>query len=245
MTLVELLVAVGIFGILTAILLPIAKSARNAADSTKCLSNLRQLTVGCLAYGGDNDNRLVPICAGTAANGITWRKLIMRYLGDDAADMKVFRCPSSTVDANHVPDATDRATGQRPTSYGLNSFNSTFGPTATRLHQYIDSISPPPDKRATAIISPASTILLCDIGRIENPSAVPTAWTEKKGSSFGYAAFPTQASYTSGDYAITPRHGNKKRVNVSFYDGHVASLNFNEEILGRPAGSAGCLYDNN
>ena len=50
LTLVELLVVVAIIGLLVAMVLPAVNAAREAGRRTTCLSNLRQLALGCLQH---------------------------------------------------------------------------------------------------------------------------------------------------------------------------------------------------
>lgn len=105
-TLVELLVVMGIIGVLVGLLMPSMRQAVRASRAVVCQSNLRQIGAGLLMYAGENRQRLPYVIeplwqsngqlnwsADPAAEPLSLQNVMKTYL----EDAKVYQCPASRL----------------------------------------------------------------------------------------------------------------------------------------------------
>ena len=107
-TLIELLVVIAIIAILAAILFPVFARARAKAQQSTCLSNVKQLMLGCMMYFSDYDQKTFTYGAiqngsmtGSVGEGIAAPMAIYPYVKNG----QIYLCPVNLTNltANNVP----------------------------------------------------------------------------------------------------------------------------------------------
>ena len=114
-TLIELLVVMLVLGILMAIAIPLIGGAREAANNTKCRSNLKQLHTAIIAYATTSEGILPDIQSGDLT------KLVEGgYLDDEA---KVGDCPGNPDSPTDLSSSSYRGGSSMPILDGVFSLS--------------------------------------------------------------------------------------------------------------------------
>jgi len=156
-TLIELLVVIAIIAILAAILFPVFAKAREKAEQTQCISNVKQVALGILMYTEDYDSKF-PSTVGVVAPVTGWQMMINPYTKND----QIMKCPVVDQDTgfdyalNSALDAAKR--GRIPTPAGTimlfdapNAAGATWalGVANMRFRHLGDETATPPDGMAS------------------------------------------------------------------------------------------------
>ena len=210
-TLVELLVVIGIIAVLMALLLPSLKKAREQANVTQCLSNLRQIGQAIDLYAMENKHMMpllmerhfsYPLQPGvleprTVGNGRTWAGLLRDLT---KVPMHVFHCPS---DRRMNEPSVDGFLVQSPAGASLEDPLYMFSYTAIYVGY---AIAAPANQRrqpwSITHLSTADTVKgPMPRARLRHPSETHLVWD-------GYIPFLS----TGTGYAPTPTSGLKQTL---------------------------------
>lgn len=252
-TLVELLVVIGVIGVLVAILLPALAGARRSAQATQCASNLRQLGQGWMLYASDAGGFACPMRMPTfgspvedLGNGTSqYRPRWFDLIGVRLKMKPYEKSPQSASDENlpvtnpmflcpAVPDWTNG----RNYAYGYN-FQFLGNPREKSAGRYINF-----PVRAARIKAAATIAVVDSLGTAAGKSVNSRRGYLANGNSdlaavgnHAYTVDPPRLTTTS-DYAEDnartpvdrsapdPRH--RGRANALFCDGHVETLRLTE-----------------
>lgn len=184
-TLVELLVVVGVIGILAALLLPVLGRAKGSAQRTICLGNLREINIGVRIYGGDADDK-TPRPEGAGTNKVLsftgYKQFIGSYVGPGATSpkkSKFFACPADkffyTRAGGLVVTKTKPLHDQLFADFSSYGFNG--GNLATNLSRLGVDLSQCgiAGRTISSIRDPVKTVLVAEASSFE-----PWSWHEPK-----------------------------------------------------------------
>jgi len=90
-TIVELLVVIGVIGILVALLFPVLSKARERGKQANCISNLKQISLALITYKQNNDD-----------GDVGWPSILIEgYLSTP----DILKCPSDANSSDTPPNA--------------------------------------------------------------------------------------------------------------------------------------------
>ena len=95
-SLIELLVVIGIIGVLASLLMPAFGRAKGKAKDTQCISNLRQIGIGLCIYADENQGKL-PFAERRPTTPVNPTNILPRIVdvlsNQVGGAVAVFRCP--------------------------------------------------------------------------------------------------------------------------------------------------------
>jgi prepilin-type N-terminal cleavage/methylation domain-containing protein len=178
-TLIELLVVLAILVVLAGMLFPVFRGARDAANKTTCLMNMRQTQQAFSLYFTDYDDRFVPVNHQPAGepnsrNDRTWVQLTLPYI----RSFSVFKCPGD-YSVRPSPETTfdqDLVPGDTYTQYYTASLHVDLGYNFLYLSPIVaDQTGNHAETRmVTSVGDPTKTIMLVDSVWSRNSEGMPT-----------------------------------------------------------------------
>jgi prepilin-type N-terminal cleavage/methylation domain-containing protein/prepilin-type processing-associated H-X9-DG protein len=194
-TLVELLVVIGIIALLISILLPALGKVRDQSNQTKCLSNVRQLTVAAMLQANDRKGSIQPAVTNKIAMQVDPSKTRLSWRRDGqahdwaAATARYLGRKNPVENLMELAGTTDMAIFQCPSDVGL---------TANPPGYWLYSSTAFTDLAPTNGRLPISYAINADVASIASPSVVTDSGSFVEGQWIGVYKGPKTSWYGTG-----------------------------------------------
>ena len=182
-TLIELLVVIAIIAILAAILFPVFARARDKAEQSSCLSNVKQIALAELMYQNDNDERTAAVTnwpVNTSSwSYYTWITMLSPYINNT----DIFSCPSQREERMYRVVNRTTSAGTHP--WELGSYAASRIGVASGFHQHFRYVYA---FRNTATIKyPAECVFVADgLDSICRLNETNVAMVHNEGANFAF-----------------------------------------------------------
>lgn len=259
-TLIEVLIVIGVVGVLMGLMVPAVSRARHAAWRAVCMSNQRQLGIAWRLYAGDFRDRAMPLAywsvqdIGNGEQVFWWgthgtptkppdyeRGFLGPYLGTSLHDGSVFECPTQPWDT-YRPQGPSRTV---TSTYGYNGYY--LSPEKTPGWAY--SIGHRPWRRLDEIRQPGSLLVFADAllpgsgrGLPSNTALLDPPLLFSRTGAGVWRPNPTPTTAFRHGRPIDGRPGGSAGSAVAVYaDGHAAATEADPEWLTHPGQGIGSI----
>ena len=202
-TLIELLVVIAIIAILAAILFPVFAKAREKAEQTDCINNVKQITTALQMYAQDYDQKYSKV---NYAGNYFWPAAIYSY----TKSTQIYTCKAFPLDQTYDGGVTP-VTDVHGISYGMNK-----------------SLEDLAASKTTRVSYPSGTVLVCDIYSVNKADNTKNLWPwlDQNG---GYdISWTTGAPNTGLVNAIRNNHSGDDNASSGQRDGGVGIVGFTD-----------------
>ena len=231
-TLIEMMVVIAIIGILSALLIPAISVAKQKARSVKCISNLRQLSLGFTMYTDDHAQQLPPLNSGgpfkdpvTPHNPTNWWYRIISeagYIPSVTNKNGIWRCPNVIAEDMYSPFE------ELMEGYGVVENNGHVPGLRSIMWYALDKDGKPAGSvRTGAIKRPSELWMVGDVGTPKDE--------DLDLAKFPYGGYyrteittfpPTSLGMWDQKPPKQPAVRHKLKANICFVDGHVEAWDY-------------------